>query len=97
MRAGQKYFWPALFALERGRRGINVDYCCLAHVGYPSVYLICLFHSKERLHALKIHKVGLVYHYAFGTAECSVSLMCVVCDYVSYLIGASVAKRNNST
>ena len=26
MRAGQKYFWPALFALERGRRGINVDY-----------------------------------------------------------------------
>ena len=27
MRAGQKYFWPALFALERGRRGINVDYC----------------------------------------------------------------------
>ena len=25
MRAGQKYFWPALFALERGRRGT----CCI--------------------------------------------------------------------
>ena len=43
MRAGQKYFWPALFALERGRRGINVDYCCLAHTKQPFLPLvICL-------------------------------------------------------
>ena len=43
MRAGQKYVWPALFALERGRRGINVDYCCLAHAKQPFLPLvICL-------------------------------------------------------
>ena len=47
MRAGQKYFWPALFALERGRRGINVDYCCLARARCK---ILCKrFSTKSRM------------------------------------------------
>ena len=39
MRAGQKYFWPALFALERGRRRINVDYRSAKHFSTSMAFI----------------------------------------------------------
>ena len=56
MRAGQKYFWPALFALERGRRGINVDYCCLAHTKQPFLPLVICLTTDIRVHRKSLAK-----------------------------------------